>query len=202
MAARWYSFSASGSIWGLSWPQATPARMTKRSGLRILSIRQYCKYRLQYCRFDSNPFPAVAQYKCLHMLLYNWFCLPDALNFHLPANSGISYVNMKIRLVGLVIALVACGLGQDLGPMRPPAVPLVAHDPYFSIWAMGDRLNSEGTKHWTGKPNTLTAAIRIDGKIWQVMGARTGRSRCRRPAFRFCRRGRFTRLPGVAFGWS
>src|ERR1035437_567673 len=67
-------------------------------------------------------------------------------------------------------AFLLLGLFSATAQMRPPAVPLVAHDPYFSIWSMADRLNGEGTKHWTGKPNTLTAYARIDGKSYRIMG--------------------------------
>src|SRR5690348_17165097 len=64
----------------------------------------------------------------------------------------------------------ATALAQTAQPMRPPAIPLVAHDPYFSIWSMADRLNADGTRHWTGKPNTLTALLRLDGKVYRLIG--------------------------------
>jgi hypothetical protein len=57
------------------------------------------------------------------------------------------------------------------GPvLRPPAVPLVTHDPYFSIWAVKDKLTDDWPRHWTGTVHGLSAMARIDGKAYRVMG--------------------------------
>lgn len=53
---------------------------------------------------------------------------------------------------------------------QAPAYPLITHDPYFSIWSMGDKINTTTTRHWTNKPHSLTGIINVDGTNYRFLG--------------------------------
>ena len=74
-----------------------------------------------------------------------------------------------VRLAVLFL-LPSSAAAADAAALRPPAVPLVACDPYFCIWSPADKLTDAATVHWTGKPQPLTSLARIDGKTYRLMG--------------------------------
>ena len=82
-------------------------------------------------------------------------------------------VLLLLFLIASTVPGIAAGAPRqsEPGKLIPPAVPLVAVDPYFSIWSQADRLTDRDTMHWTGKPHRLTSLVRIDGKAFRVMGA-------------------------------
>src|SRR5512135_2270151 len=75
---------------------------------------------------------------------------------------------LALAVIGSCLGLAALATGAPA--LRPPAVPLVTHDPYFCIWAVKDGLAEDWPRHWTGRKHGLSALVRVDGKPFRVMG--------------------------------
>ena len=53
---------------------------------------------------------------------------------------------------------------------RPTAIPLIACDPYFSVWSFVDALPDDHTRHWTGKQQSIYGTLAVDGEAYRFMG--------------------------------
>lgn len=55
--------------------------------------------------------------------------------------------------------------------MRAPAMPILNIDPYFSVWIEKSVL--ENPVHWTGKPNSMSGRVFVDGEEYHFFGLKT-----------------------------
>ncbi|BCM91230.1 hypothetical protein IAD21_03094 [Abditibacteriota bacterium] len=83
-----------------------------------------------------------------------------------------SYRSLLFALALAPLSLATPARAQMQG-FRPPSVPLVTHDPLFSIWSPSNKAYSSNTRHWTQREHALTTLIRVDDQAFRVMGTGT-----------------------------
>ncbi len=78
----------------------------------------------------------------------------------------------KLLFIVLLVSLTAVPSQTVFAQssLRAPATPLIAIDPYFSVWSNTDELADSFPVHWTGAINALTSFVKIDGKNYRLMG--------------------------------
>lgn len=88
------------------------------------------------------------------------FCLRNAAKFALSA----------CLVAGALLGAAALAQNAQVAPLRPPATPLILHDPYFSVWSMADAVTGDRTRHWTGVPQQINGIVRVDGHNYRFLG--------------------------------
>ena len=55
---------------------------------------------------------------------------------------------------------------------RAASIPLVLHDPYFSIWSGADHLYDADPEHWCGARQQMRGYVTVDGAVSCFLGDR------------------------------
>jgi len=79
-------------------------------------------------------------------------------------------MSVRSLLLGVTASVLVPAVMGEEASLRPPAVPLVTHDPYFSIWSFSDGLADDWPRHWTGTVHALASMVRVDGRPFRLMG--------------------------------
>ncbi len=80
-----------------------------------------------------------------------------------------------MKKIVVVAAAVVVGL-VSLAGIRPPSVPVVSCDPFFSVWSPSEDPTLADTENWFGAKQPLRVVVELDGTKYRLMGAKANLS--------------------------
>ena len=75
------------------------------------------------------------------------------------------------KTITIAFAALAIAASAAERQFRPPAVPLLTTDPFFSVWSAADRLTDADTTHWCGAKQPIGLAVTANGKEYRLLGS-------------------------------
>ena len=89
-----------------------------------------------------------------------------------------------MKRIAFIAAGVAVGLAVacEGAGFRPPSVPIVSCDPFFSVWSPSEDPTLADTENWFGAKQPIKVFVEIDGTRWRLMGAKADLGRRDRAA--------------------
>jgi hypothetical protein len=86
-------------------------------------------------------------------------------------SKSLKLISYKMRiLVFLLFLMPLVKVQAQPTGFRAPSYPLITHDPYFSIWLNDEVPTRSDAMHWTQKPMPVRSMVRIDGKVYRLLG--------------------------------
>ena len=53
---------------------------------------------------------------------------------------------------------------------RAASIPLITHDPFFSVWSSSDKLYEDDTRHWSQNLLRMFGSLEVEGKEYSFLG--------------------------------
>ena len=78
-----------------------------------------------------------------------------------------------MRTLAIVAAAILGTASSAVPRLRAPAVPLVVHDPFASVWSAADNLTDVLPSFWAGQTIGAVGMIRVDNQTFRWCGADT-----------------------------
>ena len=71
-----------------------------------------------------------------------------------------------------VCAAVCAAMSLSAAAFRPPSVPIVSCDPFFSIWSPSENPTDADTEIWFGAKQPIRILVDLDGVTYRIMGGK------------------------------